>query len=265
MRPSLVLGLLVLATTDAASRDATVQTAIDGVPTLATVSRGRARVVVRGNIPKAKQKELVELVDHVIVDVQRRFLDSTGDPHPEITLCLMADDKTYRQVAAAFGPLPSEWGFYRDDQRVALANVGVSIGNLRHELAHPLVGDDFPDIPMWLNEGIGALYGTAQWKTNRFEFLVNYRLRDLQRALANGTLPTIAELAASSAADVHGERAGVYYAMGRYVLLYVDRQGRLGKLYADLRAAPNDVPAQRKILLGYVDDKAFRAWAKQLR
>jgi hypothetical protein len=263
MRTALLLVALVAAPAHAAPRTKQMQATIDAVPELATVARGRTRIVVRGNVPKAKQKELVELVEHVVADVQRRFLDAKGDPHQEVTLLLFSDDKRYREVGAVFGPIPSDWGYYRDEQRLAIANVGVSIGNLRHELAHPLVGDDFPNIPTWLNEGIGALYGTAQWSRGRFEFLVNYRLRDLQRALAAGTLPTIAELAGSSDEDVHGDRAMVYYAMGRYVLLYLDRQGKLGKLYAELRAAPDS--AQRKILAAYVDDKAFRTWAKQLK
>jgi hypothetical protein len=265
MRLSLAI-LAMLVGTSHAAPDPKIQLAVNAIPELAKVSRGRVRVTVRGIVPKAQQQELVQLVDRVVADVGRRFLDSKGDPRAEITLCLLGDDARYRQLAAAFGtPIPSDWGFYRPDQRTAIANTGVSVGNLRHELAHPLVGDDFPTIPAWLNEGIGSLYGTARWNTDRFEFLVNYRLRDLQRALAANTLPTIAELAGADWEAVHGDRAMVYYAMSRYVLLYVDRQGKLGQLYAALRAAPDDVAAQRKILLGYVDDKAFRAWARKLK
>jgi hypothetical protein len=141
----------------------------------------------------------------------------------------------------------------------------VSIGNLRHELVHPLLGDDFPAIPAWLNEGIAALYGTAKPTSKGFVFLVNYRLRDLQRALAHGDLPTLAVLAASTDADVRGERAAVFYAMSRYVLLYAERQGTLGELYAALRDASGDVARQRAILAHYVDERASRAWAAKLR
>jgi hypothetical protein len=166
---------------------------------------------------------------------------------------------------AAFGEVPSDMGFYRPDHRVALVNLGRSIGNLRHELVHALLGDDFRRIPAWLNEGIGALYGTARARPEGFEFLVNYRLRDLHEALRKGVLPTIDELAMSTDADVRGDRAMVWYAMARYVLLHVDQQGKLGRLYGELRDAAGDVKAQRRILSSYVDDKTFRAWAKQLR
>ena len=96
-----------------------------------------------------------------------------------------------------------------------------------------------------------------------FTFLVNYRLRDLQRALKAGTLPSLKQLATSTADDVHGDDAMVYYAYGRYVLLYLDRQGKLDKFYADMRAT--DADKQAKLLASYVDETAFRAWARKLR
>ena len=56
-----------------------------------------------------------------------------------------------------------------------------------------------------------------------------------------------------------------WYAMARYVLLFVDRAGKLGELYAKLRAAAGDTDTQRTILTSYVDDTAFRRWAAGLR
>ena len=251
----------VAAETEAARVDAMV----DGLPELAKLSRGRTRVTVHGAVARAKQRAVVSVADQVITDVARRFTAKTGSPHAEIRLCLLSDDTTYREAAGAFeGTLPSEWGFYRADLRVAIANLGASIGNLRHELVHPLIGDDFPRIPAWLNEGIAALYGTAKWNGKQFQFLVNYRLRDLQRAIKAGTLPTIAELAASTNDDVRGDRAMTFYAMSRYVLLFVEQQGKLTELYADLRGA-KDRAAHAAILAGYVDEPKFLAWAKKLR
>jgi hypothetical protein len=139
------------------------------LPELATIEHGtpsaggehgRARIVVRGTL--AHPRDAVRLVDAVIADVERRFVRPARHADPEVVLCLLPDDASYRAVAATLGDIPSPWGFYRPDRRIAVANVGQSIGNLRHELVHPLLGDDFPAIPAWLNEGIAALYGTAR-------------------------------------------------------------------------------------------------------
>jgi hypothetical protein len=254
----------VLLSTRVASTDP-VRDRVDALPVLATIEHGRARVVIRGTLSRAEQRRAVELVDQVIADVERRFTQSRDHADPTVTLCLLPDARSYTVVASAFGDIPSEWGFYRPDYRIAIANVGQSIGNLRHELVHPLLGDDFPRIPAWLNEGIAALYGTSRPARRGVEFLVNYRLRDLQRALSRGELPTLAELAASTDADVRGDRAPVFYAMARYVLLFVEREGKLGELYAAMRDAGDDRDAQRAVLEHFVDERAFRAWAGKLR
>jgi hypothetical protein len=139
----------------------------------------------------------------------------------------------------------------------------VSIGNLRHELAHPMVDDDYSKIPAWLGEGVGSLYGTARWKRDRFEFLVNYRLRDVQRALREATLPTFAQLTASTSREVHGATSMIYYGMARYVLLFAEQQGKLEGLYRELRDA--DKKDHGKVLAKHVDERAFLAWVKKLR
>jgi hypothetical protein len=232
-------------------------------PLLGEVNGKRARIVVRGEVSKAKQKQMVKLVGDIVADVERRFVQDAKDPDKNVTLLLFSDENRYREVGETYGPLISDWGFYMPDKRVAIANVDASIGNLRHELVHPLIGDDYPGIPAWLNEGVAALYGSAKPGKHGFTFLVNYRLEDLKRALADGTCPTLAQLAASTEADIHGRRAMVYYALSRYVLLYAERHGTLSQLYADLRGAAR--AKHGAVLASYVDEKAFRRWASQLR
>lgn len=261
----LILAALVLcaAPVESAPDPAAV---IERLPVLGTVARGRTRVVVRGEVSQRRAREVLAVVDDVVQDVQRRLTAPSATPDRDITLCLLPDAARLRQVAmAAFGEVISDLGFYRPDHRIAFANLGNSIGNLRHELVHSLIGDDFPRIPAWLTEGIASLYGTAKAGRHGFEFLVNYRLRDLQSALKAGDLPTIDELAASTPVDVRGPRAMVWYALARYVLLYVDRAGKLGEMYGKLRAAAGDAKAQRAVLAAYVDDEAFQAWARKLR
>lgn len=215
-------------------------------------------IVVRGEV--ANKQQALALVGSVVDDVERRF---KAKPAKQITLLLYSDEARYRKVAATTtGEVISDWGFYLPAKRLAIANLAASIGNLRHELVHPLLGDDYPGIPAWLNEGIASLYGSAKLGKRGFTFLVNYRLRDLQRALAANKLPSLAALAKTTPLDLHGEHAMMYYAYARYVLLYAERKGTLGALYAELRASSLDKhPA---ILARHVDEKAFRAWARKL-
>jgi hypothetical protein len=241
------------------------RTAVESLPEIARIEKNRVVVIVRGEVDGKARRAQALLVEQVVADVERRFLATSGAKHRPFTLALFDRPARYREVAREFGPLPSDWGFYMPGVRIALANIGASIGNLRHELVHPLIDDDFAEIPAWLSEGLGALYGTARWNRNRFEFLVNYRLKDLKRALNAGTLPTLAELAASTDEDVRVKDPPTYYAYGRYVLLYLDRNGTLSKFYAEMRGARGDVGAQTEVLERFVDERAFRTWAKRLR
>lgn len=254
MRVAAALVILATAAAHAAPAD---------IPALGNVDGARARVVVRGVIPTKRQRELVTLVSSIIADVERRFVTGDDAAAP-VTLLLFTDGARYRTEALALRtPLISELGFYLPDRRVAIANVGNSVGNLRHELVHPLLGDDYPTIPSWLNEGIASLYGSAKVGKRGVTFLVNYRLRDLQRALKANALPTVAELARTTSDQFYGARAMVFYALARYVLLYVDHQGKLGELYTKLRAA--DVADHPAILTSYVDERRFLAWVRRLR
>ena len=230
---------------------------------LATIEGQRARVDVDGEVSAKHAKQVTALVEAVVADVEKRFMLPAKTPDKRVKLLVYSDPDRYREEAAKLGDVISDWGFYMPNKRTAIANVGASIGNLRHELVHPLLGDDYPAIPAWLNEGIASLYGSAKLGKKGFTFLVNYRLRDLQKALKADTLPSLAELASSTPIDVHGPNAMMYYAYARYVLLFADKQGTLSQLYAELRAA--DRKNHPAILAKHVDEKAFRAWAKKLR
>lgn len=254
---------LAPARVDAATERERVAAMVAELPTIGRVDHERFRVVVRGRVAAGSRAATLALARQVVGDVAARFTDNRGTAHPEVTLCVFDDGERYRAAAHAFDHVPSDWGFYDPQYRVAVANLAASIGNLRHELTHPLTDDDFPNMPAWLAEGIGSLYGTARWNGKRFEFLLNYRLRDLQRAIASQTLPTIRQLASSSAGDVRGEQASVYYAMSRYVLLYLEQRGQLGEVYRGLRAAkPAEWPA---IVARHLDDATFVAWARKLK
>lgn len=228
---------------------------------------GGTRLVLRGPQRGARATQLVSLAKAVQADVAQRFLSATDKSGlPPVELCLFETAKSYDAFVAALGdgPAPSELGFFSPARRLVVANVGLSIGNLRHELAHALLNDDFPDIPAWLTEGVGALYGTAKLEKAGFRFLVNYRLRHLREARAAGKLPDLAAIARSGPAEVYGEDVLAWYAVSRYLLLYLDARGTLSKCFAELRAAKS-AETQLEVLRRFVEFDAFLSWSATLR
>jgi hypothetical protein len=262
-----VLGIAVpaVAVADTPSEADRVAAAIEAFPAIGTLDTGPTPVTIRARLTGKRAKKMVTAARQVYDDVNTRFVAEREGDTAAVTIVLAATEKEYAAMTRAFDDSPSPLGFYRSDLRVAVVNLARGVGNLRHELVHPLLGDDYPGIPSWLNEGMGSLYGTARATKTGVEPLVNYRLEDLQRALAADALPTLAELVGSTYADVHGDRAMTFYAMGRYVMLYLHQRGRLDATYAALRGAAGDVDAQRDILAKEIDDDAFRDWARALR
>lgn len=228
---------------------------------------GATRVTVRGVLSKARGTQLVALAAAVQGDVTRRFLTKAdASALPPVELCLFERSADYDAFVAALlggAPSPSPLGFFDPTLRVVVANVGLSIGNLRHELAHALLHDDFPQIPSWLTEGVGALYGTAALERGGFRFLPNYRLRHLRAARKAGTLPTLSQLARSTPDDVYGDRVMEYYALARYALMYLDAHGTLRATFDALRAAQTP-EARERVVLAAVDADAFFAWTDGL-
>lgn len=242
----------------------------DRLPAFARLEAPKGtRLVLRGAAGAERARLLTALAKAVQQDVTRRFLSGAdASALPPVEVCLFEGTAPYRafavQVLDGAEP-PSDLGFYEPRRRVVVANTGLSVGNLQHELAHALLGDDFPDVPAWLTEGVGALYGSARLeKDGRYRFLVNYRLKHLRAARAAGTLPGLAALAASTPAEVYGPNVLAYYAEARYLLLYLDGRGELPAFFAAMRAAKT-VPAQREVLERSVDAARFLAWTQTLR
>ena len=239
-------------------------------PVLARIEEeGQTPIVMRGKIEKKRAKQMEQLARAVQRDVTRRFLsDKDKSGLPPVDLCLFASTRSYREfVEEIFGKGydVSDWGFYVPRRRLVVANIGASRGNLRHELTHALLGDDFPDMPDWLNEGLGSLYGSAVRTKKGFRFLVNYRLRHLRQKLKAGLLPDLDELANSTRQDVYGLNSLAYYALSRYLLLYLDHKGKLEEFVRKLRKGPLTPGRQLKLLEEYVDYDAFIKWTKKLR
>lgn len=264
-RPLLAIGLLV-----AAAGSARAQAAPDpvaGLPLLAELGDGPTPVRVRGRLPAKQAVAMVALARAVYADVNRRFVAPTRRRHLPVDLCLFASRRDYDAFTdQVFGGAESELGFYDPGPRVAVVNLQYGAGNLRHELAHPLLGDDFAAIPAWINEGIGSLYGTAvAGRAGRFRFLVNYRLRDVQRAIRERSLPTLDQLVDSDDDDVRGDRAATYYGLSRYLLLYLEEHGQLERFYREVRDRGADPARQQALLERLVDYDRFVAWARRLR
>ena len=62
-------------------------------------------------------------------------------------------------------------------------NIGPGAGTLSHELVHPYMEANFPNVPSWFNEGLASLYERPSEKKGHIVGLPNWRLPNLKKQI----------------------------------------------------------------------------------
>ncbi len=146
------------------------------------------------------------------------------------------------------------YGFYSSSQGAMFMNIATGGGTLVHEIVHPYVEADFPTAPPWLNEGLGSLFEQSVERDGHIFGLTNWRLAGLQRAIRNGTVPTFGALTRLPNAEFYGDESGTNYAQSRYLMYYLQDQGKLRRFYRAFRDARKDDPTGYKTLTKLLDE-----------
>ena len=161
-----------------------------------------------------------------------------------------------RGVRALTGEGPSTpYGFYSSAGGGLFMNIATGGGTLVHEIVHPYVEADFPGAPPWLNEGLGSLFEQSAERGGRIVGLTNWRLAGLQRAIARGAVPSFRALTDLPAATFYGDDSGTNYAQSRYLLYYLQEQGRLQGFYRAFRAARAEDPTGYATLVQHLGER----------
>lgn len=160
-------------------------------------------------------------------------------PGKLLDVFLFTTEESYeRGVRALTGESPTTpYGFYSSAHGGLFMNIATGGGTLVHEIVHPYVEADFPGAPPWLNEGLGSLFEQSAERDGRIVGRTNWRLAGLQRAIARGGVPSFRALTARGSAAFYGDDSGTSYAQSRYLLYYLQEQGRLRDFYRAFRAA----------------------------
>lgn len=191
------------------------------------------------------------------------------------TVWLFDTDESYTDHAMAyFGDYPgTPYGYADGDERALVMNIGTGGGTLVHEMVHPYMQVNLPDCPAWMNEGLASLYEHVGAVDGQIHGFVNWRLPGLQRAIRGGTLPSLRWLTAATPEQFYDpETSGTHYAMSRYLMQYLQDQGKLRAFMAAYsRDRAKDPGGYQTLLdtLQVTDVPAFTAtweqWALSLR
>ncbi len=195
----------------------------------------------------------------------------TKRPDKIIEVWLFYNEKTYRAGAKKyFNDEPeTPYGYYSPTAEALIMNIGPGAGTLSHEVVHPYMEANFPNVPSWFNEGLASLYERPIEKNGHIWGLPNWRLPNLKKQLKAKTLPSIPTLLKTT-------RDGFYnadydsYAFARYLMLYLQEKGKLREFYTKFLADKKDLTGQAAMedVLGEKLDTfepKWRKWALELQ
>ncbi|MCX6161865.1 MAG: hypothetical protein NTV87_11120 [Ignavibacteriae bacterium] len=220
-------------------------------------------------------KETQKIIDHTIAEAEKCFYNDYFEKKPDeiVTIYLFKDEKSYRTWAKKlFGDDDvSSFGYYKPSKRAMLMNIATGGGTLVHELTHAFVRYDFPDIPVWFNEGLGSLYERCSMKNKIITGLVNWRLPSVQKAIKNRVYTGLGHLINTGGEEFYGENSGFYYAQARYFCMYLQEKGLLKTFYKKFRDGYEDDKTGEIFITEVLNksvaeiDREFAQWVWQLK
>jgi len=169
--------------------------------------------------------------------IQTQLFTKTPRGEPvKVYLFKDADSYTVWNVKLFKERPTTPYGYYSRAKNALVMNIGTGGGTLLHEMAHAMAEADYPDIPSWLNEGLGSLFEASMARRDgKVVGFTNWRLTGLQRDIGKGTATKLAVLVKLSTAEFYGERSGANYACARYLMQYLQEKGKLEVFYARIR------------------------------
>lgn len=188
-----------------------------------------------------------EVVEWAAGELRRELF--THEPESIHTIWAFRHEYSYRiGVSEVFNGAPrSIYGFYSPCHDAVFINLGLGTGTLVHEMVHPLLEADFPQAPIWLNEGIASLYEHTESVEGRMRGRTNWRLPPLQNKLraraSHEVAPWLREVMAMARRAFYApRRKGHNYAVARYVAFYLQERGLLSAYYDAFRRNHRDDP-----------------------
>lgn len=203
-------------------------------------------------------------VDHL----KREYF--SDDPTEIIDIWLFQDANSYEEhTTTLYGKKPTTpYGFYSSSHNALYMNIATGGGTLVHEIVHPFMSANFPECPSWFNEGLASLYEQSAERDGRIIGQTNWRLRGLQTAIRQGSVPPFETLCQTTTREFYDEDKGTNYSQARYLCYYLQERGSLQKFYRTFRknvaTDPSGVESLKSVLGNQDLDEFKQKWEAEV-
>lgn len=223
--------------------------------------------VVIGDGPRAwVRQDAQEVVEVAAKLLRAKFF--RRDPGDIIDILMLQTDTSYDAYAQSFASAPSTpYGFYSPCRKAIYTNMSLGNGTLVHEMVHAFMDANFPASPVWFNEGLGSLYEHTDLDSGELRGRINWRLPGLKKAIRDGKTIAFGELFSKGRVLFYLDKnVGMHYAMARYLLYYLQEEGKIETYYHQFVANQEQDPTGFVTLqnvLGERDMRTFQTkWEK---
>jgi hypothetical protein len=271
MRSALVLLCGIVTSTRPAAAEPTRQQLADHAVELRDRLSGQgytilveAPFVVIGDGPASEVRRITTgFLRSKIAMLEKDFFERRPDKLIEVWL--FRNERSFRAGAKKFfhEDPSTPYGYYSPDARALIMNVS-GLGTLSHELVHPYMEANFPDVPAWFNEGLASLFERPSERKGHLIGLPNWRLPELKKEIRAGTLPSLHTLLHTTSEEFYDARWDAY-AQARYLVYYLQEHGELHDFYTKFLADTKDRSGQAALeaVLGErlaTFDAAWQQW-----
>lgn len=220
--------------------------------------------VVIGNESAATvQQRSTQTVQWAVERLQKTYFKKP--PKHIINVWLFKDKTTYeKNCQTLFNRKPTTpYGYYSSTDRALVMNISTGGGTLVHEIVHPFIESNFPACPSWFNEGLASLYEQSASDNDQIVGLTNWRLRGLQLAIADQTVPRFATLCKTTTDEFYRQDPGTHYAQARYLCYYLQEKKLLQKFYQQFTKNVAQDPSGYQTLQQVLETSDMDAFQKQ--
>lgn len=150
-----------------------------------------------------------------------------------IKLYIFKNKKTYEDyVLKTYKKSPgTPFGFYIPRERKIMLDFSTGAGTLMHEIIHPMISADFPQIPAWFNEGFASLFEESIVIHGKLKGKVNWRLKTLKDYLSEHDDVNLMDVFSQAESSFYGTNSSLNYAIARYLCMWLQEKGVLKKFY----------------------------------
>jgi hypothetical protein len=224
-------------------------------------------VVIGDEAPETVQRRAAQTVKWAVVKLKQDYFQRDPDGIIDIWLCKDGSSYTNISQRVCHEAPTSRFGYFSPANQTLIMNIATGSGTLVHEIVHPFIQANFTNCPPWFNEGFASLFEASTERHGHIRGLINWRYKELEKAIRGGKTIPFDKLTSMSAAQFYGGSSySQHYAQARYLCYYLQEKELLIKFYHEFVAEAKTDPsgfATLKRVLGEKDMEAFsKKWEK---